>query len=185
METQLSGTRLAGTQSVEKQFAETQGTEPQNTENTEAASSSQETAVADKQTETEGEGKIDEKMREKILINVAPLVGSFAVAGIVAAASALLEKLSATNVKNSTMAGDQALAPTTQDTSVSNVGVSGTETNAALSQDTANVNEGNVNAAQTEAVVQDTGLEASSTQGSAVGVEQGAVHTDTSALTLS
>jgi hypothetical protein len=129
--------------------------------------------------------EVDEEMRNKILINVMPVIGSAATVAMVAAASAILKKLTATNHKSSTMAGDTDLAPTSQDTTVSNSEVAGSTVEGALNNEAATANSGSIAAADTEANVQATGAEASSVAATAVDAEQGAVKTNAAALNIS
>jgi hypothetical protein len=125
-----------------------------------------------------------ETLRDKILINAMPVIGSLATAGMVAAASAILKKLSATNVTNSTLAGNQNMAPTSQDVAMSGADINGAQTNAAMAADTANASTGNIAAADTEAKVQGTGAEASNTATRAVGLEQGALSSNAATLNM-
>jgi hypothetical protein len=125
-----------------------------------------------------------EELRNKILINVMPLIGSIGVSLVVAAASKALTKLTATNVENSTMAGTASNAPADQNFAANRSNVSGYEVDGNVASDSATGNAARIDGASSGAQGQSNNMAASLAATDAVETGAGAVHTNNAAMNL-
>ncbi|MDR3334662.1 MAG: hypothetical protein LBT13_07240 [Treponema sp.] len=128
--------------------------------------------------------EVDAKMKDGIIQNVMPVIGSLATAALVAAAGAVLSKLMTTNYKSSTMAGDKEVKPTDDDVAISKTEAAGSETEGKLAQDKVAGANGEVKASETEARAQTGEATAAESGASALRTKAGASDIETKALKM-
>jgi hypothetical protein len=127
---------------------------------------------------------LDDKAKAKIAAAVAPLIGSLATAGLVAGATAIISKLTAVNMKSSTMAGDTEMKPTEDKVGLSNVDVAGMETEGKVMQDKVAGANGDVKGDQMEAKAMTGEATAMESGASALRGKAGAADIETKTLKM-
>ncbi|MDR1985890.1 MAG: hypothetical protein LBP88_02825 [Treponema sp.] len=120
-----------------------------------------------------------------VLAKVGPLIGSLGVGLAVAGAAAIITKLSAVNMKSSTMAGDTGLHPTDNDTSINKTEASAKDNEGSLAKDGLKAKDGDLSAAQTDAKAMTSDAKAMDAGASAVQPKEGALDIKTKGLVMS